>query len=225
MKNFRIRILKAVTALALIAAVAAGMTAALGKKADAGNIPGAYTVTFYANGPGIKVVNYNGQKDTEIAVQVAGGSYTTNLRAEKDCCGSRFFLGWSTSKGSTKIAYPAGTPIRVTGNMKLYAVFKTVHLSYYLCTDGYFKDANGKKITDGCGVITKQIHYYGVCPCTKLLSSKRVYLTRVNFKGWLSTNTGDPDYRYLFTSDHSIQDVLNKICRPNDTDLYLTCTW
>ena len=217
MKNFRIRILKAVTALALIAAVAAGMTAALGKKAEAGgSAPGTYRVTFYGNGG--KVIDSKGKQCASTYVDVAGGNYITSLKASISCCGTANFLGWSTSKSSNKITYPVGSPIKVNGDMNLYAVFKKVDVHYHIPVDGYFVGVGYNNRPD-------QITLRNQCPCTKLLSAANVCLSKVTFDGWVVDYEGYKYANTIWRYSYSIGQVMKYFNLYNDNSINLRMHW
>lgn len=215
MKNFRIRILKAVTALALIAAVAAGMTAAFGKKAEAGGAaPGTYRVTFIGNGG--KVIDSKGKQSPTVYVDVAGGNYISGLKASISCCGTANFLGWSTKKNATKATYPVGTSIKVIGDMTLYAVFKKVDVYYHIPVDGYFVGYHNHP---------NQIKLEKQCPCTKLLSADKVWLKNTTFDGWVVNYEGFKYANTIWRYSYSVGQVLKYFNLYNDDSLYLKMNW
>lgn len=128
MKTMKNRVLRAITSMVLIAAMTMGMAISFSRKADAytpkPGDPGTYTVYFHGN-TGLVIAN-NGIHENYIVV-VAAGSYVACYSCYHGAYGSEF-LGYSTSPYGN-VVYPAGKPIRVMGNMHLYAKYRVTDFS------------------------------------------------------------------------------------------------
>lgn len=225
MKNFRRTILKTVAALALVIGFAVGMSALFGTKAEAG-APGTYTITF--NGNGGKVVR-NGTQYSTLQVDVAGGQYTTNLNCVRP---GYNFIGYASRSNAKYPTWPAGTPIRVTGNMTVYAlyeytgVYPTMTVSFYLNSpkDNYFVYNNGYNTPVG-DVTHPTPQIFQTFKRTDKLTIKNNIKPRYAVQTWVPNINGTYYYNHTITtadlSKKTLQGFLNEIGQPNATDLTL----
>lgn len=116
MKNFRTTLLKKITAIALVIAMAAGMATSLGQKASAAST---VKITYMA-GTDAKI---NG--GTSLTETVTSGKQTTITTTKPVRNKSGFnFAGWSYSKDSGAVAYKPGAKITPTANITLYPVWQ-----------------------------------------------------------------------------------------------------
>lgn len=151
MKRFRTSILKTAMAFMLVIAMAAGMTAWLGKTADA---VVSYTITFNGNGGYIYGLS-------EWATTVKGGTEVSLPNATR--VGYKL-LGYSIDKNAKTPLYRIGQTVRAGSNMTLYAVwegFYTVRYDYghgdiykedYSCNEK-FRALLGYKFTQNGDII------------------------------------------------------------------------
>lgn len=120
-----------------------------------------YTVTFDTNGSTSQIPAQKVKEYKKITLP--------SLADEKRSNGIVYrFAGWSTSRTATVATYKGGTVYTPTGNVTLYAVWKSEYMIVY--------DANG-----GSGAPQLQIKYHGEgIP----LSTKRPTRTAYTFLGW-----------------------------------------
>lgn len=222
---------KSITMFALVFAMVAGIMAGYKGKAKAANTPGIYTITF--NGGyvydtnGVRkngtVKKPNGTWVTSYSTQYGAGA---NMGFPSAKNGDYELLGWAT-KQNGPVVYKPGEVIHAGGNNTYYAVWKTIMVSYYVPYDGcypltpkkYIYDRNADSIADSQGFD------YGVGGKSSLAKADRVvlgyskYWRWTEFLGWKGTNRYGQE---INVTGLTVQQALNKLGYPNDTDLYLT---
>lgn len=214
-------ILKMITAFALVIAMAAGMAAGFGRKAEAGSYT--YTITFKGNGG---TITYGGNTYTTFTMTAGSGAVIGCPKATRS---GYTFLGYNTTSTATTAKYPAGQPIPVSGNMTLYAIWKknaapTITVSYNVNSDNWFVDSNGIGVG---GVYPNHLDQYGRSRTSKCTIADMPKIRQYGIHPKYTVtywypNVDGKDYKgYLISNLNSktIQQVLNDIGKPNATQI------
>ena len=216
-------LMKMITALTLVIAMAAGMAAGFGRKAEAGSYT--YTITFKGNGG---TITYGGKTYTTFTMTAGSGAIIGCPKATRS---GYTFLGYNTTSTATTAKYPAGQPIPVSGNMTLYAVWKkngtptsTMTVTYNVNSNNWFVDRDGIGVG---GVNSNHLVQYGrlrTSKCT-IADMPKINAYGIHPKNKVSfwvPNVDGKNYTNCLIKDlnnWTIQGVLDYIGKPNATSI------
>ena len=232
MKKNKKNVLKAITTLALVLAMVAGITTGFKGKAKAANQPGVYTVTFAGNtvtdGYGTTYTGYvknsKGSWVTSYSMDIGGGA---NMGFPAAKCGNYELLGYSTNRYAFEPTYKVGDVIHAYGNTTFYAIWKKIDVHYFVAEVGCYPIPRTGWIYDGNGdcVADSQGTDWRVGGKSSFAGSNRVHLDQYNkywtftFKGWKAQNKYG---KWVDVTGLTVQQALNKIGYPNETEIYVT---
>lgn len=207
-----------ITALTLVIAMAAGMAAGFGRKAEAGFYT--YTITFKGNGG---TITYGGKTYTTFTMTAGNGAIIGCPKATRS---GYTFLGYNTTSTATTAKYPAGQPIPVSGNMTLYAVWKSnaVTVTYSLYSNNWFVRNDGQPVGGTQKSVLMQYGRSRTSDCTiadmPQIQSYGIH-TEKAVGYWIACVDGRQyeDFHITNLQKWTIQGVLNKIGKPNATSI------
>lgn len=229
MKKNKKSVLKAITTLALVFAMVAGITAGFKGKAKASR-PGYYNITF--NG-GSVAYNQDG-KPQNGSVKKPGGQFVSSYTVEYPA-GTKFgfpaaqngkyeCIGYTTKKNGTKPEYKPGDVLYASGNYTYYAVWKQINVTYYVGENGCYPLTSKGYIydRDNDGIADRQGTDSWIGGKDTFAKASRVHLDKNNrywnYKGFICWRAKRGN-SWVNVSNMTVQQALNAIGDPNATSI------